>query len=61
MLRAARAVLMLVAGAEKHEALRRVLGEDVDVADAPATLLHELEGDVAWFVDRGALFGTPSR
>lgn len=57
MLRAARGVLMLVAGAEKHSALRRVLGEDLDVSDAPATLLHEFEGDVAWFVDREALFG----
>ncbi len=56
-IRDARAVLVLVTGADKHAALRRVLAEDVPLADAPATLLHHVEGDVAWFVDREALFG----
>ncbi len=51
-------VVVLVAGQDKHVALRRVLGEDPAVSDAPAALLHRLPGDVAWFVDRAALFGT---
>lgn len=55
---AARTVVVLVAGQDKHVALRRVLGEDPAVSDAPAALLHRLPGDVAWFVDRAALFGT---
>ena len=57
-IRAARAVFVLVSGAEKHEALRRVLGAEPTLADAPVTLLHEVSGDVAWFVDRAALFGS---
>lgn len=54
---AARTVFVLVAGVDKHRALRRVLGETTTIGDAPATLLHDLPGDVAWFVDRAALFG----
>ncbi len=54
---AARAVFAIVAGVDKHAALRRVLCESPAPADAPATLLHDLPGDVAWFVDRAALFG----
>lgn len=57
-IRAARAVLVLVAGADKHPALQRVLGGSPPLTDAPVTLLHDLAGDVAWFVDRAALFGT---
>jgi 6-phosphogluconolactonase len=56
-IRAARTVFVLVAGADKHAALRRVLGESPALADAPVTLLHDVPGDVAWFVDRAALFG----
>jgi len=56
-IRAARAVFVLVAGGVKHAALRRVLGESPALVDAPVTLLHEQPGDVAWFVDRAALFG----
>lgn len=56
-MRAARTVVVLVAGPDKHVALRRVLGEAPAVTEAPAALLHQLPGDVAWFVDRAALFG----
>jgi 6-phosphogluconolactonase len=55
---AARAILVLVSGGDKHAALTRALGRDVALADAPITLLHEATGDVAWFVDRAALFGS---
>ncbi|BCS32814.2 6-phosphogluconolactonase [Luteitalea sp. TBR-22] len=57
VIRAARTILVLVAGIDKHQALVRVLGEDSPLADAPATLLLDAPGDVAWFVDRAALFG----
>ena len=56
-IRAARAVCLLVAGADKHPALRRALGETPLLIEAPVTLVHDLPGDVAWFVDRAALFG----
>lgn len=56
-IRAARTVLVLVAGADKHQALRLALADPPAVRDAPITLLHDLTGDVAWFVDRAALFG----
>ena len=56
-IRAARTVFVLVAGADKHAALRRVFGESAALSDVPVTLLHDLPGDVAWFVDRAALFG----
>jgi 6-phosphogluconolactonase len=58
---AARAILVLVSGADKHAALARVLGSDIGVVDAPVTLLHDAPGDVAWFVDRDALFGATPR
>ena len=54
---AARTVFVLVVGADKHAALRRVLGDSSESADAPATLLHEVPGDLAWYVDCAALFG----
>lgn len=56
-LRASRAVCVLVAGADKHAALRRVLATAPSITEAPVTLVHDLPGDVAWFVDRAALFG----
>lgn len=56
-IRAARVVCLLVAGADKHAALRRVLVDAPTLAEAPVTLVHDLPGDVAWFVDRAALFG----
>jgi 6-phosphogluconolactonase len=56
-LRAARAVCLLVAGADKHAALRRVLATAPALTEAPVTLVHGIPGDVAWFVDRAALFG----
>lgn len=56
-IRAARTIIVLVSGRDKHDTLRRVLGTSPSVSDAPVTLLHSLPGDVAWFVDRAALFG----
>jgi 6-phosphogluconolactonase len=57
-IRAARTVFVLVSGVDKHAALRRALGADTPLAEAPVTLLHDVSGDVAWFVDRAALFGS---
>ncbi len=54
---AARTVCVLVAGADKHPAIRRVLGESSPIADAPASLLLRHPADVAWFIDSAALFG----
>ena len=59
-IREARTVLVLVAGSDKHPALARVLGSAPSLQEAPVTLVHDLAGDVAWFVDRAALFGEPS-
>ena len=58
-IRAARTVFVLVVGADKHAALRQVLGDSPDPTEAPATLLHDVPGDLAWYVDRAALFGEP--
>jgi len=55
--RAARAVCLLIAGADKHAALRRVFVDAPALDEAPVTLVHDVPGDVAWFVDRAALFG----
>jgi 6-phosphogluconolactonase len=57
-IRAARTVFVLVVGEDKHAALRRVLGESPELMAAPATLLHDVPGDLAWYVDRAALFGS---
>jgi 6-phosphogluconolactonase len=58
VIQAARAVLLLVAGADKRPALARAFGDDAaHVSAAPVTLVHAAAGDVAWFVDRAALFG----
>ena len=59
-IRAARTVFVLVVGADKHAALRRVLGESPDPLQAPATVLLDQPGDLAWYVDRAALFGVPT-
>jgi 6-phosphogluconolactonase len=56
-IRAARTVFLLVVGADKYAALRRVLGTPADPADTPAAFLHDVPGDLAWYVDRAALFG----
>lgn len=47
---AARGVLVLVCGANKAEALRRVFAPEGDVQQSPARLVREAR----WFVDRGA-------
>ena len=57
VLQAASAVAVLVSGAGKNEALRRVVRGDAPVTDLPIRLLETARGDVAWFVDHAALFG----
>ena len=56
-IRAARTVFVVVVGEDKHAALRRVLGDAPDPVQAPASLLLDVPGDLAWYVDRAALFG----
>lgn len=56
-IRAARAVCLLVAGTDKHAALRRAFVDAPALDQAPVTLVHDVPGDVAWFVNRAALFG----
>ena len=50
----ARAVVFLVAGAEKAEALRAVLEDPIDVVRCPAQVVRPTDGDVLWVVDRPA-------
>lgn len=57
VLQAAAAVIMLVTGPDKQQALARVLRRAAPVAQLPARLLESANGDVAWFVDEQAVFG----
>jgi len=50
---AARAVVFLVAGEDKAEALREILEGDADPRPYPAKLVRP-DGDLAWMVDRTA-------
>jgi 6-phosphogluconolactonase len=50
----ARAILMLVAGAAKADAVHAALEAPLDVAQYPAQLLRRADARVEWFVDRGA-------
>lgn len=52
-LNAARSVLFLVAGGGKAEALKEILGGDVDPQDYPAKLVRPGDGPV-WMVDQAA-------
>jgi 6-phosphogluconolactonase len=49
----ARAVIVLVSGADKSRAVARALEEDVDAASCPARMLR----DRSWFLDREAAAG----
>jgi len=49
----ARAVLFLVAGADKARALARALGAESEPA-APAALVHPRDGSLTWLVTRAA-------
>ncbi len=57
MLRAAAAVVLLVTGEAKQQALAGALTAAAPVDVLPVRLLEYARGDVAWFVDAGAVFG----
>jgi 6-phosphogluconolactonase len=49
-----RAIVMVVAGASKAEAVHAALEEPLHLAERPAQLLREADDRVEWFVDRAA-------
>jgi 6-phosphogluconolactonase len=55
-----RAIVVLVAGATKPDAVRAALKEPLDVRKYPAQLLRSAEDRVEWFVDRAAAAGLSS-
>ena len=48
----ARAVVFLVAGADKAEALAEVLEGPADTARLPSQLIHPTTGKLLWYIDR---------
>ena len=54
VLRAARHTIMLVAGEDKAEPLRRVLHEPYDPKKYPAQIVNGTGRQVSWFLDRAA-------
>lgn len=58
LLNAARAVVFLVAGADKAPAVARVFARDGDVTDAPARGIRPV-GSLTWILDRAAAEGVP--
>jgi 6-phosphogluconolactonase len=58
VLRGASTTVVLVTGTSKHEALQRVLTGAAPLQQLPARLLEAARGDVAWFVDADAMFGS---
>jgi len=50
----ARAVMFLVTGEEKAPALRDVLETEADPMRRPAQVVHLIDGDLVWLVDRAA-------
>lgn len=54
VLLAARNSILLVAGADKAEALRSVLQEPYDPGKYPAQIMTRSEGNVVWFADKAA-------
>ncbi|MCM8745022.1 6-phosphogluconolactonase [Thermomicrobium sp. CFH 73360] len=54
VLQAARAVLVLVTGSEKAQAVRRALEERLAPVDIPAHLLATVPGEVTWILDQAA-------
>ena len=60
VLNAARAVLFLVAGSDKAEALREVLAGTAPVDDVPARGVQPDHGTLTFFVDRAAAASLPA-
>ena len=54
LLRAARAILVLVTGEEKAPAVRDALEGPMDPKRLPAHLLRQVDGQVLWILDRAA-------
>ncbi len=54
VLNAARAVLFLVLGQDKADALRDVLEEPIEAGLRPAQVVQPTDGEVIWLVDRAA-------
>lgn len=55
MLRACPEIAVLASGADKAEAISRILGEQpADVLQYPAAILRDIPGRVAWFLDHAA-------
>ncbi len=54
VINAARAVIFLVSGREKAEALRAVLGGSADPRQYPARLVRPVAGELLWLADRTA-------
>ena len=50
----ARAVMFLVTGEDKAPALRDVLETEADPMRRPAQVVHPIDGDLVWLVDRAA-------
>lgn len=57
VLNRAAAVLFLVAGAEKSDALRRVLVAEMPAPALPARAVHPAEGELLWLADQAAAGG----
>lgn len=54
LLQAARAMLVLVTGSEKAQAVRRALEDRLAPVDFPAHLLATVPGEVTWILDQAA-------
>ena len=51
-----RHVWILASGAEKHDALNKLMSETIETADIPARRVHGQESTIVW-VDKQAAFG----
>lgn len=60
LVNAARTVVMLVAGADKAEAVKDVLFGDLDVDRKPAQLIRPKSGDLTWMLDKDAAAQLPA-
>jgi len=62
LINAARCVAFLVSGTDKATVLRSVLDESVPGEQYPAKLVEPSDGNLIWFLDRGAASGlTPQK
>lgn len=50
----AKNVAFITFGANKAEALQKVLGNEKDYASYPSQLINPVNGDLQWFVDEAA-------